>query len=137
MVKNNRSLLKYVLLTILTCGIYSYIFIYELAKDVNTICDGDGQETAGLLKLILLSIITCGIYGIVWYYKLGNRLNENAPRYGLHFSENGTSVLLWMVLGSVACGIGPFMAWHIIIKNTNALATAYLSKNGDNVVSEM
>ena len=35
MVKQDRSLLTYVLLSIVTCGIYSWIFLYELAKDVN------------------------------------------------------------------------------------------------------
>ena len=34
-IKQDRSLLKYILLSIITCGIYSWIFLYELAKDVN------------------------------------------------------------------------------------------------------
>lgn len=126
-IKQDRSLLKYILLSIITCGIYSWIFLYELAKDVNILCQGDGEETAGLIKLILLSIITCGIYSFIWYYKLGNRLCANAPRYGLVFQENGTTVLLWQLFGSMLCGIGPFIAWNIIIKNTNMLASAYNS----------
>lgn len=125
MVETNRSLAKYIIFSILTCGIYGWIFLYNLAKDVNVICAGDGKETAGLLKLILLSLVTCGIYSYIWYYSLGNRLAENAPRYNLHFTENGTSVLLWMLFGVLLCGIGPFIGMNIIIKNTNALAYAY------------
>lgn len=125
MLKTNRSLLVVILLSIITCGIYSWIFIYQLASDVNTSCAGDGEETAGLLKFILLSLITCGIYSWIWYYKLGNRLASNAPRYGLSFQENGTTVLVWMLFGSLLCGIGPFIALHIIIKNTNAICAAY------------
>lgn len=125
MVRTDRSLAKYIIFSIITCGIYSLVFLYGLAKDVNVICDGDGEETAGLLKLILLSIITCGIYGWYWYYKLGNRLANNAGRYGQQFVENGTTVLLWMLFGSFLCGIGPFIAMNILIKNTNALAAAY------------
>jgi len=127
MVKSNRSLLKYILFSIITCGIYPLIFIHGIARDVNIVCEGDGKHTGGLLKLILLSIITCGIYTYVWYYSLGNRLMENAPRYNMCFSENGTSVLLWILFGSLLCGIGPFIALHIIIKNTNALACGYNS----------
>ncbi len=127
-VDNNRGLMKYVLLTLVTCGFYSWYFIYKLAADVNVICEGDGEHTDGLLKLILLSLCTCGIYSWVWYYKLGNRLWKNAQRYGLIFAENGTSVLLWQLFGSALCGIGPFVAMNIIIKNTNALATQYLSR---------
>lgn len=125
MVDSNRSLVKYILLTLVTCGIYGLYFFYKLSKDVNVICAGDGKKTAGMLKLYLLSLITCGIYMYVWYYGLGNRLAENAPRYNLNFQENGTTVLLWVLFGSFLCGIGPFVAMHIIIKNTNALASAY------------
>ncbi|MDO5518146.1 MAG: DUF4234 domain-containing protein [Clostridium sp.] len=125
MITTNRGLFKYILLSIITFGIYSYWFIYKLAQDVNEMCDGDGKQTGGLIKFILLSIITCGIYAWIWYYNLGNRLAENAPRYNLQFSENGTSVLMWMIFGVLLCGIGPFIAMHILIKNTNALAKAY------------
>ncbi|MDP3285594.1 MAG: DUF4234 domain-containing protein, partial [Desulfobacterales bacterium] len=77
---------------------------------------------------ILLSFITCGIYAWVWYYNLGNRLMANAPKYGLNFTENGTSVLMWFIFGFLLCGIGPFIAINILIKNTNAMANAYNSK---------
>lgn len=128
--KTDRSLIMYILLSLITCGIYSYIFIYQLAKDVNTACDGDGQETAGLIKFLLLSMITCGIYSWIWYYKLGDRLANNAQRYGMMFQENGTTVLLWMIFGAFVCGIGPFIAWNIIIKNTNAICQAYNAQHG-------
>lgn len=128
--KADRSLVAYILLSLITCGIYSWYFIYALARDVNAVCAGDGKSTAGLVKLILLSLITCGFYSFYWYYALGNRLAENAPRYGLNFQENGTTVLLWYLVGSLACGIGPFVGMHIIIKNTNALCGAYNYQHG-------
>ena len=78
--------------------------------EVNIACDGDGESTSGLVAFVCLSIITCGIYTWIWYYKLGNRLASNAPRYGLNFQENGTTVLLWLIFGAVLCGIGPFIA---------------------------
>ena len=128
--KADRSLVAYILLTIVTCGIYSWYFIYCLARDVNAACAGDGKQTAGLVKLLLLSFITCGIYGFYWYYSLGNRLAANAPRYGLNFQENGTTVLLWMTLGSLMCGVGAFIGLHILIKNTNAICGAYNYQHG-------
>lgn len=129
MLKTDRSLLSYILLSIVTCGIYSYYFIYKLAQDVNICCDGDGETTSGLAAFILLSIVTCGIYSWIWLYKLGNRLSQNAPRYGLSFPENGTTVLMWQIFGVVLCGIGPFIAMNIIIKNTNKLCAAYNNYN--------
>lgn len=126
----DRSLLLVILLSIITCGIYSYYFIYCLARDVNEVCRDDGQKTGGLLVFILLSFITCGIYAIYWYYSLGNRLAANAPRYGLYFQENGNTILLWYLVGWLICGIGPFVAMYILIKNTNALCAAYNYTNG-------
>ena len=58
-------------------------------------------------------------------YCLGNRLAANAPRYGMNFQENGTTVLLWYLVGAFLCGIGPYVAMHILIKNANALGVAY------------
>ena len=130
MINENRALWKYILFTILTCGIYSLYFIYSIAQDVNEMCRDDGKQTGGLAKFIILSILTLGIYTWVWYYKLGNRLYDNAYRFGLQFSENGTSILLWNIFGVLICGIGPFIAMNIVIKNTNAMAHAYNSAAG-------
>ncbi len=123
--KTDRNLFIFILLSLVTCGIYSYIFIYEIARDVNIACEGDGEETPGLLLLILLSIVTCGIYAYIWYYKLGNRLAKNMQRYGYPAPDNGTTVLLWMTLGSLICGIGPFIGMNIIINGTNTVCTGY------------
>lgn len=120
-----RSLVTLILLSIITCGIYGIVFWYQWTEDVNKMCQGDGQDSSNYIVVILLSMVTCGIYGLYWYYKMGNRLQQNAPRYGMAFSENGTSVLLWMVIGSLLCGIGAFVAMYILIKNTNSLANAY------------
>ena len=123
--KTDRSFWMYLLLGVITCGIYDLVFMHYLVKDVNTACDGDGKHTTGFLLMVLLSIITCGIYGFVWYYQLGNRLAENGRRYGYNVVETGTSVLLWMLLGSFLCGIGTFIAINIVITNTNVVCTGY------------
>lgn len=121
----DRSLFTYILLNLITCGIYGWYFLYCMARDVNIACDGDGETTPGLGKLILLSLLTFGIYGYYWYYKLGNRLSANAPRYGMTFQENGASVIIWCVVGYLICGFGTWVAMHILIKNTNAICQAY------------
>ncbi|MBR2066917.1 MAG: DUF4234 domain-containing protein [Solobacterium sp.] len=123
--KTNRSLLQFILLNILTCGLYSYYFIYTMARDVNELCSDDGEKTGGLLAFLFLSFITCGFYSLYWIYKIGNRLAQNSHIYGIQLQENGTTVLLWCLLGSLFCGLGTFVAMHILIKNTNRLAIAY------------
>ena len=122
-----RGLAGLVIFSLITFGIYGLYWIHKLAKDVNTICEGDGKKTGGLLKYLLLGLITFGIYDLVWVYMLGDRLQDNAPKYTLAFKESGGTVLLWLILGSIVI-IGPFIALHIIIKNTNALADEYNKK---------
>ena len=134
--KTDRSLIAYVLLSIITCGIYGYYFIYTVARDVNIACDDDDEETAGLGMFILLSFITCGFYGLWWEYKLGNRLQKNGPAYGLDISENGTTILLWRILGCVVCFVGTFIGSYILIKNVNLICAAYNQKHfGSAIVS--
>ncbi len=128
--QTDRSLLTYILLSIITCGIYAYYFIYKMAHDVNCACEGDGEQTSGLVAFIVLSVITCGLYSAWWEYKLGNRLASNAPRYGLFFPETGTTVLMWRIIGVCLCGLGPFIAMNILIKNANKLCFAYNKEHG-------
>lgn len=128
-VTTSRSLLTWFLLTLVTCGIYDLYFVYKLAQDTNAMCAGDGEETPGIVPYILLSIVTCGFYALYWDYKLGNRLQRNAPRYGLAFQESGTTILLWEVVGSLLCCIGPFIAMNIIIRNMNSMALAYNARH--------
>ena len=122
---SQRNFVVMILLSIITCGIYGIIFWYIYSDDMNTIGNGDGKVTQNFIIVILLSIITCGIYYWFWLYNLGNRLSENAPRYGTNFTENGTTILLWMIFGSLICGIGSFVAQYILVKNMNILADQY------------
>ena len=121
----HRDFIIMVLLTFITCGIYGIIFWYSYSDDMNKVCNGDGKETKNFLIVILLSIITCGIYYWIWVYNLGNRLSENAPRYGLRFNEDGTTILLWMLLGSLLCGLGTLYAQYLLIRNMNSIADSY------------
>lgn len=120
-----RSFITMLLLTIITCGIYGIIFWYQYSDDMNTVCNGDGKQTQNYLIVILLSIITCSIYYWIWVYGVGNRLSSNAPRYGTRFNEDGTTILLWMIIGSLLCGLGTLYAQYLLVKNMNILAEQY------------
>ena len=123
----------YILLSLVTCGIYSFYFVYWIARDINVICQDDGKKTPGLLPYIGLTLITCGIYSYIWDYNFANRLHDNAPKFGLEFKETGTTVFLWSFFGFYLCMVGPFVAWHIKIKNLNELAKAYNERTISNV----
>ena len=77
-----RSFLTYILLSIITCGIYSIFFWYSYSDDMNKVCNGDGKETQNYLIVFLLSLVTCGIYYYIWVYGVGNRyVIINSTRY--------------------------------------------------------
>lgn len=124
-IKDDRSLLTLILLSIVTCGIYSYYNIYTMAQDMNTMCSDDDETTGGLGIYILLCFVTFGIYGLYWEYKLANRIKSNAPRYGVTVQEGGTDILLWRVLGLLLCFIGSFYGYYLLLQNINKLAKAY------------
>jgi len=119
-----RNFWTVLLLSLVTCGIYMIYFLYTYVQDLNKVCAGDGEEDMNFIKIILLSAVTCGIYGMYWYYCIGNRLQNNAARYGLTFQENGTTFLLWMILGSWI-GVGPFVVMYFMVNNMNAIAEVY------------
>lgn len=126
MIREDRSLGILILLSFVTCGIYSLYFYHQLAKDMNVVCQGDGDNTRGIGMYILFNILTCGIYSYIWFYQVGRRQQDNAGRYGLNIHEGGSAVVLWMIFGAFII-VGPFIAVNIIIKNMNALARAYNS----------
>ncbi len=131
MVEEKRSLGFLILMNIITCGFYSWYFYYKLANDMNIVCYGDGDETSDLTTYILFSILTCGFYSLYAYYKVGHRQAANAQRYNIQIQEDGTTVLIWLILGSWFFFVGYFVAMYIIIKNMNALAYAYNRKSGN------
>ena len=120
--KTDRSLLTYILLTIVTCGIYALVFMFVMISDINEMLAQDGKHTPNIFMVWLLSLVTCGIYSFGWYYKLGERLGDNCRVRGIHTSTNGANVLLWMILGSLFFGIGVFIGMYLIIDATNRLA---------------
>lgn len=102
----NRGLLKYILLEIVTLGIYGLYLIHREAKETNLACAKDGQNTRGLLGYLLLGLITVGIYPIVWRCSWIGRCNSyltrsNKPQ-GLQVS---TYLLTVFIFGVLTLGI--------------------------------
>ena len=126
--KEDRSLLTYVLLSLVTCGIYDLIFRWKLINDLNDVSsakDPDGWRSPNLIVLILLTLVTCGIYGWYWIYQVGNTICRAGENYGERIDENGTTLLLWSLFGSLLCGAGYFIAYHLMFKNMNTICRRY------------
>lgn len=121
-----RSFAAFLLLSLLTCGIYGIVFFCRWTRENNHLCQGDGWESPGFPAVLLLSTLTLGIYGLYWCWRMGNRLQENAVRYQLQLSTGGGAVLLWMTLGSLCLfGLGFLVGLFLLVHGQNRLAAAY------------
>ena len=127
--KTDRSIVVYILLNLVTFGIYGLYTVYSIAQDMNEMCDDD-EHTGGLLFFIVISLLTFGIYSLIWEYKIGNRVFRNAPQYGIMVRGDGTTIVLWRIFGLFLWGIGTFVGLHILFRNVNSLAAAYNASYG-------
>ena len=62
-----RSIAVCILLSIVTCGIYTFFWMADV---INDICTLKGQEKTGA-RDVILSILTCGVYGLFVLYRIG------------------------------------------------------------------
>lgn len=119
-----RNFWQVFLLNLITCGIYGIFFIYGVTKDINQMAGEDGKQTDPTL-VVILWLVTCGIYPLIWYYTQGNRLQNMGRNNGVQIDENGTTYLVWTLVGSLLAGIGPLVAQYLMIQNFNRLARSY------------
>ena len=91
-----KSIVKAIILSLVTCGIYGVYWFITLTDDMNK-ASGRVNDTSGGMAF-LFSLITCGIYGFYWAYKLGEKRDIVA-------GENGSSSIIYLVLSLFGFGI--------------------------------
>lgn len=92
----NRNIVVCILLSILTCGIYSLVWMYQMTNDVAYL-NNDVKFNGA--SVILFSILTCGIYTIYWNYKMGKEIYEAKVSRGLRVSDNSVLYLILCIIG--------------------------------------
>ena len=124
--KTDRDLLMFILLSIVTFGIYSIYFFSVISTDINLIASRwDGRKTMHFCLLIfLVEPLTLGIGGFVWFHNLSNRIGGELRRRGIDYSFDATNFWLWNVLGSLII-IGPFVYLYQLCKALNLLSSHY------------
>lgn len=93
----NRNIAVCIILSFVTCGIYSIYWIITMADDVNTVSDRN-NDTSGAV-VFLLSLITCSIYLWYWMYKTGEKLEYAQRKRNLPSSNNGVVYLILAIFG--------------------------------------
>lgn len=124
--KTNRGLLKFVLLSIVTFGIYLIVYFSSISSDINVIASRyDGKKTMHFcLLFFIVSPITCGIAGFVWYHKLSSRIGSELQRRGIQFHFGAADYWLWNILGTLIL-VGPFIYIYKLSKAMNLLSNSF------------
>lgn len=119
----NRGLIKFILLSIITFGIYSLIAFSGISSDINIIASRyDGKKTMHFcLMTFIIAPITLGIGGIVWYHNISARIGAELKRRNIDYSFGAKDFWIWNVLGLLII-VGPFIYIHKIFKAMNLLA---------------
>ena len=128
--KTNKGLLKTILLSLITFGIYPLVVMSAVSNDINIVASRyDGKKTMHFcLLLFIVAPITFGIAGIVWYHRISNRIGNELSRRGIAYKFSAADFWLWNVLGSLIA-VGPFVYLHKMFKATN-LMNAHYNVNG-------
>lgn len=122
----SRGLVKYILLSLITFGIYGLVAMSGVSTDINTIASRyDGKKTMHFcLVVFIFSWLTFGILPIVWYHSISNRIGNELRRRGINYSFGAGSYWGWNVLGSLIF-VGPFVYVHKMFKAMNLLSQHY------------
>lgn len=124
--KTNRSLLKYVLLSLITFGIYGIVVMSSVSNDINVVASRyDGKKTMHYcLLLFLVGPVTFGIAYFVWYHRISNRIGGELARRGLPYSFSASDYWLWNILGAFII-VGPFVYYYKMFKAVNMINANY------------
>ena len=124
--KTNKGLLKTILLSIITFGIYPLVIMSVISNDINVVASRyDGKKTMHFCLLaFIVAPITLGIGAIVWYHRISNRIGDELKRRGIGYSFSAADFWLWNVLGSLIA-IGPLVYLYKMFKAVNLMNADY------------
>lgn len=124
--KTNRGLLKYILLSIITFGIYGIVLFSSISNDINIIATRyDGKKTMHYCLLaFVVGWLTAGIGFFVWYHKISARIGRELDRRGISYRFGAGTFWGWGFLGTLIV-VGPFVFCHKLFKAMNLLSQHY------------
>lgn len=107
-----RSPVTVIILSIVTCGIYSFIWLFTVSKEINDFC---GEKKVDPVVYFLLGIL-CFPLIFVGLYKIDLALYDMNTRVGLPANKNFT---MWLIL--CLLGVGTLFASYQIQDQLNKI----------------
>lgn len=117
-----RNGFLFVLLSLLTIGIYSCVVLYHVGKEVNFMEQKhEEKKSRNYVSMWLLGWITLGIVPLIWYCRVANKIDKYANEVEITKPRVDFEVMFnWTVYGLLIV-IGPFIGWTKFFKRLNAL----------------
>jgi len=126
MLRTNRGLLKTILLSIITFGIYGLVVMSHISEEINLIATKrDSKHTMHYCLLVfIVAPITLGIASFVWNHRICNRIGAELQARNLPYSISAGTFWGWDILGSLII-VGPFIFLYKFLKAMNILNADY------------
>lgn len=123
--RTNRTLLKYILLSIVTLGIYSIVCFSHISEEINLVAKSDGRHTMHFcLLFFLVSWVTLGIGSLVWMNNICGRMGVNLAARNIDYKFSAGTFWGWGFFGSLIL-VGPFIFMYKFFKSMNLLNEDY------------
>lgn len=111
-----RDIAVAVILSIVTCGIYSIFWFVKMVDDVNRVSNDQSAYSGGVTWL--LTFVTAGIYGWYWYYQAAKKMRYAKQVRNMPADDN--TEILYLVLAIFGFGI---VDMCLIQSDLNKMAT--------------
>lgn len=108
-----RSPLAVILLSVVTCGIYYFYWLYTIMDDLNKASD---REIINPALFLVLSIF-CGPFIYYVFYTVDRNLGEISRNEGTPYKEN---FIIWLIL-TLVCSVGLIMGMYQITEGFNEI----------------
>lgn len=109
-----KDFIKVILLSVITCGIYWIIFLYEYERDLRRLLTHTDRRPMEYLLAIVFSLLTCGLFMYYWYYTVFRAEDDEARAVGAVFNVEDPIVM-------TVCMIVPFFNAYLLCDNFNKL----------------
>ena len=126
--RTNRGLLKTILFSIITLGIYPIVMYSHMSEEINEVAKADGKKTMHYcLLFFLVAPITLGIGALVWNHRFCTRLGNQLMVRGINYQFGAGTFWGWGFFGSLLFGIGPLVYTYKMLKAMNLVNLNYNS----------